>query len=258
MQPDQVSTAIENNTTEYFLSLGHSAHDEIFDTPDFKYVLNDRWNCRILHARLPEQDADAHIEAIRERLVQRNLFALWLVTPSSGPGSLEQRLVDHSFSFYRYWSSMAMCTKALPTLDMPRGLKITEVMSDDVLKIWASLMVKNFEIDEDIAGSYRSYFTDIGAGERNIRRYYIGHIDEVPVATASLFYGTGAAGIYYISTLKGYESKGIGTAMTCHVVREARNSGYEIAVLNASDQGVSMYKRIGFKEYYWTKIFQSE
>ncbi len=258
MQPEQVSAAIENNTTEYFLSLGHAAQDEICDTPGVKYVLNDRWNCRILHARLGEHDADACIESIRARLVQRKLFALWLVTPSSRPKSLEQRLADHGFSFYRYWSSMAMPTKDVPDLDIPAGLKITEVVSDDGLKDWAGLMVKNFEIDGDIAGAYSSYFIDTGIGGRDIRRYYIGHMDGIPVATASLFYGTGAAGLYYISTLKGYEGRGIGTAMTCHVIREARNAGYDIAALNASDQGFSIYKRIGFKEHYRTKIFQSE
>lgn len=256
MQPDQVSTAIENNTTEYFLSLGHSAHDEIHDTPGFKYVLNDRWNCRILHARLSEQEVDACIDSIRARLVKRNLFALWFVTPSSRPGSLEQRLADHGFSFYRSWSSMASCTTDIQDTDMPPGLQIAEVVNDDGLKAWVGLMVKNFEIDEDIAGAYGSYFTSIGIGERNIRRYFIGYMDGIPVSTGSLFYGAEAAGIYYISTLKGYEGRGIGTAMTCHVLKEARAAGYEIATLNASEQGSLIYTRIGFKEYYRTKLYQ--
>lgn len=258
MRPDQASKAIENNTTEYFLSLGYAANDEICDTPAVKYVLNDRWNCRILQSRFSEQDADACIERIRARLRQRNLFALWFVTPSSRPGTLEQMLTDHGFSFYRSWISMALDLKDIPGPEMPPGLMITEVMTDSGLNVWADSMVKNFEIDEDIAGAYSSYFRDIGISERDIRRYFIGHMDGIPVATASIFYGTGAAGIYYISTLKGYEGRGIGTAMTCHVLHEARAAGYDIAALNASEQGYPVYKRIGFKEYYRTKIFQSE
>lgn len=258
MLPDRISTIIENNTIEYFLSLGYDARNELCDTPKIKFVLNDQWNSRILQVCLDDDEADRCIKAIRAKLTERNLFALWLVTPSSRPESLERRLAENGFSLNRSWRSMAISAGHRPTSLMPCGLKIVEVTDDVGLKAWADVMVKNFDMDEDVQGPFSAYYAGIGIGDRSKRRYYTGHVDGMPVATAALFYGREAAGIYYVSTAKAYEGNGIGTAMTCHVLGEARNAGYRIATLNASDQGYPLYKRLGFKEYYETKIYHSE
>ncbi len=258
MLPGRIAEIIEDNTVQYFLSLGYDAKDELCDTRNIKYVLNDKWNSRILHTVLDEDDVDPFIENIRKTLDERNLFALWLVTPFSSPGSIEACLTRYGFSLDRYWSSMALSIGDLPAPELPGGLKIIEAASDDELEVWANTMVKNFDMDEDVRGPFSAYYADIGIRGHKNKRFYLGLMDDQPVATASLFYGRDAAGIYYISTAKDHEGNGIGTAMTCHVLRDAARAGYKVATLNASEQGYPLYKRLGFKEYYKTKIYHSE
>jgi ribosomal protein S18 acetylase RimI-like enzyme len=67
---------------------------------------------------------------------------------------------------------------------------------------------------------------------------------------------SGAAGIYYVGTLRQYRRKGIGMAMTGHLVGEALKSGLDLVTLNASASGYPLYRKMGFSEYYRTKIYQ--
>ncbi len=49
--------------------------------------------------------------------------------------------------------------------------------------------------------------------------------------------------------------KRIAKSLVCHILSEAKNKGYAISVLQASAMGYPLYKKIGFKKYYTTKIY---
>lgn len=46
----------------------------------------------------------------------------------------------------------------------------------------------------------------------------------------------------------GYRCKGIGTAILTRIVERAREREYKIIMLNASEMGKQLYKRLGFTE----------
>jgi ribosomal protein S18 acetylase RimI-like enzyme len=54
------------------------------------------------------------------------------------------------------------------------------------------------------------------------------------------------AGIFNLSTLKAYRGQGIGTSLFTHVLNEAKNKGYSYAVLQASNDGIGIYTKLGF------------
>ena len=71
-------------------------------------------------------------------------------------------------------------------------------------------------------------------------------MDGAPVAT-SLAVRTGdTVGIYSVATAPEARGRGIGTAMTWHLLRDA-DPGWTLAVLQASDMGRPIYERMGFR-----------
>jgi ribosomal protein S18 acetylase RimI-like enzyme len=78
-------------------------------------------------------------------------------------------------------------------------------------------------------------------------RAFVGYIDDTAVATGVLIVSHRVAGVFNIATDEGYRRRGIGEAMTWHVIREGRRSGCTVAALQASDLGRSVYERMGFR-----------
>ena len=77
-------------------------------------------------------------------------------------------------------------------------------------------------------------------------RFYVGYLEGVAVAASELTIGGGVAGLYNISTRAGYRRRGIGSAMTRWPLIEAVRNGYDTAILQASADGVGIYRKIGF------------
>ena len=83
--------------------------------------------------------------------------------------------------------------------------------------------------------------------DREKLRLFIGYVDDEPVATAGVFLSD-VAGIYHVSTCPDMLRKGYGSAMCYTVLKSALASGYKDIVLPASQDGLGIYKRLGFEE----------
>ncbi len=253
MNPQKISSMIEYNTAEFFMNLGHLNKDEVLDKPEIKYIFSKNWQSRIFMANFNELEAPQNIMQIISRLKELKISALWFISPMSRPENLENILEDHGFTFQNSWKAMAIHLKTAPEqFDIPDGMEIKEVQNLEELKIWTDVLVKSFEFP--IVESYKKYF--INAGVENIDfNYYLGFFNGEPVATSIYFKGTTAAGLFYIGTIPKARGKGIAETMVKYLLNRAKNEDYEFCVLQASELGYPVYKRIGFKEYFDTNIY---
>ncbi len=78
---------------------------------------------------------------------------------------------------------------------------------------------------------------------------YVGYVDDEPVATAEVTLGGGVAGLFNISTIERCRRRGFGSAMTRRALADAREAGYQVAVLQAAPDGVGLYTRVGFAPF---------
>ena len=77
-------------------------------------------------------------------------------------------------------------------------------------------------------------------------RHYIGIYDDQVVATGTLFIGRETVGIYDIVTSAQYRRRGIGSAMFAYLLNEAKSFPHRYVVLQASADGIGIYRKAGF------------
>jgi GNAT superfamily N-acetyltransferase len=76
---------------------------------------------------------------------------------------------------------------------------------------------------------------------------YVGHADGAPVVSG-LGWRTGrTVGVYSIATVESARRRGYGAAMTARVVADGVVAGCDVAALQASEMGRSIYERLGFR-----------
>ena len=95
--------------------------------------------------------------------------------------------------------------------------------------------------------------------ENSPLQMHIAYSANKPIVTGILVLSSNMAGIYYVATVPEERGKGYGTAMMHYLLNFAKQKGYFLAGLEASDEGLNLYKGLGFKEvcifeeYGWTK-----
>lgn len=256
MDTDQeISNLIEYNTAKFFLNLGRLNCDEVCDTPEIKYIFTRNWFNRIFMINFNESNVSTSIEQIVSRIKKLDISASWYITPQSRPANLQNLLKDHNFAHKDDWSAMAIDLENIPeSFNFPEGMEIKEVLNLGELKTWTDILVKSFEFPE-IVQSYKKYFINARLKSHN-SHYYLGFLNGNPIATGVLFKGDGAAGLFYIGTVPEARRQGIAKAMVYYLLSTAKKKGCSISVLQASKRGYPVYKKIGFKKYYTTKIYR--
>jgi GNAT superfamily N-acetyltransferase len=106
-----------------------------------------------------------------------------------------------------------------------------------------------FEMPEFTIDELFEVFSALGFTEESTWRNYVGRLYGEVVTTASLAVVAGIAGIYNVATLLKVRRRGLGAAMTLAALREARELGYRIGILQSSAMGFGIYRRLGFKLY---------
>lgn len=88
---------------------------------------------------------------------------------------------------------------------------------------------------------------------------YVGYLGGHPVGTAATVTVEGAIGVYSVATLPEHRGRGIGEALVRHAVeRASAATGLERTVLQASRDGESLYRRLGYRPVASFAVFVSE
>lgn len=198
---------------------------------------------------------DAHINTrITETL---NIFKAqqvqeigWRVGPTAYPRDLSTYLQAHGLIHRATMTCMLLETeKARPEVNGPTELLIKEVTDQETLRVKCDVERRGFGSTEGMAQKYYQSYMHSGFGAGSAWRHYIGWLGNEPVAVAALLLYKGVAGIYGVTTIEEARRRGIGEALTRHVVQEARQLNYRIATLSPTDMSEAIYRRIGFRDY---------
>jgi GNAT superfamily N-acetyltransferase len=204
----------------------------------------------ICRARLDRGSASATAAAAVAYFGERGRPFSWWVGPADQPQDLGGML--EAIGLERSETELAM---ALPLAELPQrvpavtGLDVRRVGCASELEAFAELSAANWTPpDPHVISFYRL------AGSALLRHdspqwLYVGYLDGVPVATAEATVAEGTAGLYNISTRPPYRGRGIGSVMTWWPLHDALERGCDLGVLQAAPEGVSIYRRLGFRSF---------
>ena len=244
----EVVEAIKANWFALYGHLGRAPGVELSDGPYLGWMLTgipDAFLNVVFRTDLPRDHPGEVIDEALNHFKTRGVAALSWLTPSSDVGQL---LVSRGLTFEEGGTGMAADLATVPDGPMPpAGLSIGAVEDEASLEAWVRLTRIGFGIPEFAERRLLEVFGAVRSAPQS--QAYLALMDGQPVATSQLFLGGGVAGIYNVTCLPEARGRGIGTAVTLAPLVEARSRGYRMAILQASDLGYPVYRRLGFRDY---------
>lgn len=175
----------------------------------------------------------------------------WDIGPSLRSASLEAALQANGWSKDEELPSMVLDLHAIKKpAKSPDGLVIKQAEDEKTFRHHMDTMIAGFEFPEPLV----RYLSGIDYGDRFLydpaAYYYVGYVQGKPVATSIVLLSAGIAGLYSIATIPSMRRRGLATAMTLATLQQARELGYHIAILQASEMGASVYRRLSFQDHF--------
>lgn len=204
----------------------------------------------ICRARLDPASASDTAAAALAYFEQRGRPFSWWVGPADRPDDLGSVL--EAVGLERAETELAM---ALPLGELPEhgpsvgGLQVRRVAKAAELETFAELSAANWTPPDANVISFYHLAASALLSHDSPQWLYLGYLEGVPVATAEAVVGAGTVGLYNISTQTPYRGRGIASMMTWRPLHDALARGCDLGILQAAPEGVSIYRRLGFRSF---------
>ena len=246
---------IEQNLVYVFRELARALPGaEVHESDEFFWVLTPiriaLFNS-LFAARLDPSGAEAAIEAVKAGAHATGVPLLWWVLPDDRPADLGRRLTAAGFRHVDTSPCMSLdLGSALLDGGAPGdgGFTIATIANQADARVWSDVLGAASGLPQAFSDAYFPFAVKVAQNPTGPLRNYGLWLDGELVATSSLALNDGVAGIYNVATLPHARRKGLATVLTAQAVRDGRDLGASVAILQSSKAGFGVYRNLGFEQ----------
>ena len=246
-----VKKAIKANWENYHYCLGRSPTVELSIGRYLTWFVTsvpDHFMNLVVCTDLPPSGIDELIEDALAHFRALNIKKLtWLAQEDTLSMEFKRSLLAHGLT-ESFGTDMAVDLMSIPErLPLPVGLEIVRVETEEMLRQWIHVASIGFEVSREFEEVWYGFFAE--AVFDLPFQTYIAFLNGQPVGTSQFFLSAGVAGIYNVTCLPDARGQGIGKAVTHAPLVDACAMGYRVGILQASDLGYPVYRRLGFQDF---------
>jgi GNAT superfamily N-acetyltransferase len=242
--------AIEANLWAMHLDYARIPGAEVHDTPTLLWYTCpsiNSWYNGASFSNLDPSEADAAIAAVVGDIHPRGRNVMWHVGRRSRPVDLGRRLAAAGFEV-ESGVAMILPIETLNRTITEHGFVVTAVRTRAELDEWLLTFDVAFEIEP--RREHHPWIEPLSAvalDPATPTELFVGRLDGEPVVTSLGFQGGGAIGVYGVGTVPAFRGRGFGGAATQAAIDWGRERGEGYAILDATEMGEPVYRRLGFQ-----------
>ena len=188
----------------------------------------------------PLADHHAAIERTAAFYAERGLpFALYFrdaTSPGLADACAAAGLIEH-------WQPPIMVLDPIPAADPPRpGALMIEVVDADSYGTYIDTLAAGFGMPAELLAPVRDRALLDIPGFTGL----LGRVDGEPAVTSGVYVSGAVAGVYNVATVESHRRHGYGEALTAAAARIGAEAGCAQAILQASEAGEPVYRRMGY------------
>lgn len=241
-----------SNLFELYLALGRMPNAQVDSRPDLLRVrtgLPHELLNGIFRARLEDDNLDATIRTALEDFLVERIPVTWWIGPLTQPADLDRHLARHGLVRTGELSGMAI---DLDSIDVPpaipRELSIEPVRDESRLAAWTEAHAVANQMPREASQGLFDFFRSVGFAPTTPFRHYVGRWMGQPVASSTLFFGAGVAGVY-VSIIPEFQKLAIGASLSLVALRAAKASGYHVGITHVPEHRLGFHRKLGFIPY---------
>ncbi len=209
-------------------------------------IADDSFNY-VISARFNEKNLSSRVSHILDLYKSKNLPFSWWIGERDEPEGLAGELIRQGLSPKEDDIGMSLSLEGMSFSRSVKELSIERIETRERLVDFAKVVVA--------AGVYPLIYEQLLSEIPPVLYHdgapfeiYVGYFENLAVVTGILVLHANVAGIYYIMTDPSFRKRGFGTEMMISLLLRAKERGYRLATLQASESGRSLYQKLGFEQ----------
>ncbi|WP_257451723.1 GNAT family N-acetyltransferase [Archangium lipolyticum] len=184
--------------------------------------------------------------------------AAWWTCDELREDAVLESLRRHDFLEDEVDVGMVADLRELPEMRPPAGLEIKVVERPEEVEAFGRVIASLFEPPDAHVVHFYERVARLGQLAERPLKLFLGLVDGQPVGTSSLYLSGDGAHIFDISTRAEHRNRGYGSALTHYTLAFARGLGAKRGALQASPDGLGIYRRMGFREVCTFRIYSNK